>query len=88
MRRLRVRLTSPVGGLSRGRNRRQETPPTSVLRQSLSRFSAFRVLPTVRPVDGYAGAMLLEREDSETVELIVITLCRSLDAIRGFAVSR
>ncbi len=43
------------------------------------------VLPTVRKVDGYAGAMLLEREASEMVEIIVITLWQSLDSIRGFA---
>ncbi len=43
------------------------------------------VLPTVRKVDGYAGAMLLERSASDAVEIIVITWWRSLDAIRGFA---
>jgi heme-degrading monooxygenase HmoA len=36
-------------------------------------------------VDGYAGAMLLERAISDAVEVIVITWWRSLDAIRGFA---
>jgi heme-degrading monooxygenase HmoA len=44
-----------------------------------------RVLPAVRQVDGYAGAMLLERGPSEAVEIILITRWRSLDAIRGFA---
>ena len=44
-----------------------------------------QVLPTVRKVDGYAGAMLLEREASDGVEIIVITFWRSLDSIRGFA---
>lgn len=43
------------------------------------------VLPAVRKVDGYAGAMLLERAISDAVEVIVITWWRSLDAIRGFA---
>lgn len=43
------------------------------------------VLPGARQVDGYAGAMLLERRVSHTVEIIVITLWRSLDSIRGFA---
>lgn len=43
------------------------------------------VLPTVRKVDGYAGAMLLERGASDAVEIIVITWWRSLDAIQGFA---
>jgi heme-degrading monooxygenase HmoA len=44
-----------------------------------------QVLPTLRNVDGYAGAMLLEQAASEMVEIIVITLWRSLDSIRGFA---
>lgn len=43
------------------------------------------VLPATRAVEGYAGAMLLERETAETVELIVVTLWESLDAIEGFA---
>ncbi len=42
-------------------------------------------MPTVREVDGYAGAMLLERAVSDAVEIIVITWWRSLDSIRGFA---
>lgn len=43
------------------------------------------VLPRAQRVDGYAGAMLLERTTSGGVEIIVITWWRSLDAIRGFA---
>jgi len=43
------------------------------------------VLPTLSKVDGYAGAMLLERPISDAVEIIVITWWRSLDAIRDFA---
>jgi len=43
------------------------------------------VLPTVQGVDGYAGAMLLEREVADGVEIVVVTWWRSLDAIRGFA---
>jgi heme-degrading monooxygenase HmoA len=43
------------------------------------------VLPAVRKVDGYGGAVLLERETSDMVEIIVITWWRSLEAIRGFA---
>lgn len=43
------------------------------------------VLPAVRRVDGYAGALLLEREASPEAEIMVITWWRSLDAIRGFA---
>lgn len=43
------------------------------------------VLPTLKKVDGYAGAMLLERAAAESVEIIVITFWQSLDSIRGFA---
>jgi heme-degrading monooxygenase HmoA len=44
-----------------------------------------QVLPAVAKVDGYAGAMLLERAVPDGVEIIVITFWRSLDSIRGFA---
>jgi heme-degrading monooxygenase HmoA len=44
-----------------------------------------RVLPILKKVDGYSGAMLLERVASESVEIIVITFWRSVDSIRGFA---
>jgi heme-degrading monooxygenase HmoA len=43
------------------------------------------VLPTLRKVDGYTGAVLLERANSDAVEIIVITWWRSFDAIRDFA---
>jgi heme-degrading monooxygenase HmoA len=43
------------------------------------------VLPSLRAVDGYAGAMLLERPAGDAVEVVVVTYWRSLDAIRGFA---
>ena len=44
-----------------------------------------QVLPAVRRVDGYGGAMLLERAIPGAVEIIVLTFWRSVDAIRGFA---
>jgi heme-degrading monooxygenase HmoA len=44
-----------------------------------------KVLPVLQKVDGYAGAMLLKREEADTVEIIVITQWSSLEAIRGFA---
>lgn len=44
-----------------------------------------KVLPTLQSVDGYQGAMLLERGEDATVEVMVITWWNSLDAIRGFA---
>lgn len=44
------------------------------------------VLPAVKAVDGYAGAMLLQRDEtSSAVEVLVVTFWASLDAIRGFA---
>jgi len=43
------------------------------------------VLPTLRKLDGYSGAMLLERPAADEVEIIVITFWRSVDSIRGFA---
>lgn len=43
------------------------------------------VLPALKRIDGYAGAMLLEREASGGIELMVITWWRSLEAVRGFA---
>jgi heme-degrading monooxygenase HmoA len=43
------------------------------------------VLPTLKGVDGYAGAKLLERETGGGVEIVVITFWRSLDAVRQFA---
>jgi heme-degrading monooxygenase HmoA len=44
-----------------------------------------QVLPAVKKVDGYAGAMLLERAVSHAAEIIVITFWRSVDSIKGFA---
>jgi len=43
------------------------------------------VLPAVKQVDGYAGAVLLERDVSAAVEILVITWWQSLEAIRRFA---
>jgi heme-degrading monooxygenase HmoA len=43
------------------------------------------VLPELRGLDGYAGAVLLQREVAQSVEILVITWWRSLAAIRGFA---
>jgi heme-degrading monooxygenase HmoA len=44
-----------------------------------------QVLPAVRKVDGYVGALLLERAVPDGVEILVLTFWRSLDAVRGFA---
>jgi heme-degrading monooxygenase HmoA len=42
-------------------------------------------LPALRTLDGYSGAMLLERALPDTVEVIVLTFWWSFDSIRGFA---
>ena len=44
-----------------------------------------QVLPELRGLDGYAGAELLQRGAPESVEILVITWWRSLEAIRDFA---
>ena len=44
-----------------------------------------QVLPAARSVDGYGGALLLERALPDGVEIIVLTFWRSLDSVRGFA---
>jgi heme-degrading monooxygenase HmoA len=44
-----------------------------------------QVLPAVKTMDGYGGAMLLERAMPGAVEVIVLTFWRSVDSIRGFA---
>ena len=44
-----------------------------------------QVLPAVRAMDGYGGAMLLERAVPGAVEVMVLTFWRSVDSIRGFA---
>jgi heme-degrading monooxygenase HmoA len=43
------------------------------------------VLPSLHAIDGYAGAMLLERPAGDGVEILVLTFWRSLDSVRGFA---
>ncbi len=44
-----------------------------------------QVFPALRKLDGYASAMLLRREVSGALEVMVITLWQSLDSIRAFA---
>ena len=43
------------------------------------------VLPAIRALEGYGGAMLLECTLPGAIEIIVITFWQSLDAIRSFA---
>jgi heme-degrading monooxygenase HmoA len=44
-----------------------------------------QVLPALRTLDGYEGALLLERALPGAVDVIVLTFWRSMDSIRGFA---
>jgi heme-degrading monooxygenase HmoA len=46
---------------------------------------AKKVLPELRAVDGYVSSNLLKREAGREVEITVITLWRSLEAIDTFA---
>jgi heme-degrading monooxygenase HmoA len=43
------------------------------------------VLPAIRQVEGYAGALLLERPAGDAIEVVVLTFWTSLDAVRAFA---
>lgn len=43
------------------------------------------VLPAVKKLPGYLGAMLLERVDGADIEITVMTRWTSLDHIRAFA---
>jgi len=43
------------------------------------------VLPTLRSLDGHRGAYLLRQDDNGQVQLEVITLWESFEAIRAFA---
>lgn len=44
-----------------------------------------RVLPALHAIEGYTGAILLERTTPPTVEILVITWWQSVEDIRGFA---
>lgn len=44
-----------------------------------------RVLATLRSVEGYLGAKLLERKTDDGIEIVVMTFWQSLDSIRKFA---
>ncbi len=47
-----------------------------------------QVLPVLRHLPGYAGAMLLQRDLADEVEIVVITWWQSRDAIQAFAGDR
>jgi heme-degrading monooxygenase HmoA len=44
-----------------------------------------QVLPALRRLDGYRGALLLEHVVGAAVEITVLTFWQSLDSIRAFA---
>jgi heme-degrading monooxygenase HmoA len=58
---------------------------TAALAPGYAEHLRTQVLPALRRVDGYQGAMLLERTVAGAVEIVVITYWQSIDAIRGFA---
>jgi heme-degrading monooxygenase HmoA len=43
------------------------------------------VLPALRRIPGHKGAYVLKKSGGERVELVVLTLWDSMDAIQGFA---
>ncbi|MBR0843483.1 hypothetical protein JQ607_25070 [Bradyrhizobium liaoningense] len=45
---------------------------------------AARVVPHLKAIDGFSGASLLRREAGNGVELVALTLWRSLGSIRAF----
>jgi uncharacterized protein YciI/heme-degrading monooxygenase HmoA len=47
-----------------------------------------KVFPSLRAIEGYRGAYLLRRSVDGAVELMVLTLWKSMDAIRRFAGSK
>lgn len=44
-----------------------------------------KVFPKVRAIEGHRGEYLLRREMADGVELVVLTLWDSMDAVRRFA---
>lgn len=44
-----------------------------------------KVFPSLRAIAGYRGAYLLRRTQDDKVELVVLTLWESMEAVRKFA---
>jgi len=44
-----------------------------------------KILPRLKPLEGYRGASLLRRPDGDEVELVLLTRWESLEAVRPFA---
>lgn len=43
------------------------------------------VLPVLQKIDGYVTATVLQRQIGHSIEIVVLTYWKSLEAIRGFA---
>jgi heme-degrading monooxygenase HmoA len=65
--------------------RAQSTPEKA---DDYIQHAARKVFPSLRAIAGYRGAYLLRRSQSDTVELIVLTLWESIEAVRNFAGSQ
>ena len=49
------------------------------------RHATTKVFPKIRAIEGYKGEYLLRRDVKDSVELVVLTLWDSIEAIRQFA---
>jgi heme-degrading monooxygenase HmoA len=78
-------LSNIVGGWNTMIARISRAQTTSTQARAYTEHLKNAVLPAVRKVKGYEGAMLLQRQTGDDVELIVITWWNSLEAISGFA---
>jgi heme-degrading monooxygenase HmoA len=53
--------------------------------QAYQRFFTETVLPELQAIDGFQGAYVVQRDREDLVEIQVLTLWESLEAIRRFA---
>jgi heme-degrading monooxygenase HmoA len=58
---------------------------TSAQAPAYAEYLRTQVLPALRDITGYEGALLLERKASGGVDIVVLTLWESLEAIARFA---
>jgi len=49
------------------------------------RHATTKVVPALHAIEGHRGAYLLRRSAGDRVELVVLTLWESMDAVRKFA---
>ena len=49
------------------------------------RHATTKVFPKIRAIEGYKGEYLLRRDVKDSVELVVLTLWDSMEAVRRFA---